>query len=199
MKKQHAILVALLLCGIATSLHAQTPSTLNVLAAESITAGARHTCVLTNGAAKCWGRNSAGQLGDGTFADSQIRVQVDGLTTNVEAIAAGAAHTCAIANGAAKCWGGNDFGELGRGFVGNAFNTPQLVIDLETSVTAIATGNNHACAIQNGAAKCWGINRFGQLGNNTQTNSATPVQVIGLSTGVMSIATRNIHTCAVQK
>ena len=128
-------------------------------------------------------------MGDGTFADSKIRVQVDGLTTNVVAISAGRAHTCAIASGAAKCWGGrNDFGELGRGFAGNNFNTPQLVIDLETGVTAIATGDNHSCAVQNGAAKCWGLNNFGKLGNSTQTNSATPVQVIDLFTGVMAIA-----------
>ena len=66
--------------------------------------------------------------------------------------------------------GGMRVGELGKGygFAGNDFNTPQLVIDLETGVTAIATGNNHSCAVQNGAGKCWGRNNdVGQLGNSS--------------------------------
>jgi alpha-tubulin suppressor-like RCC1 family protein len=38
--------------------------------AISITAGAEHTCaVLADGTARCWGRNDAGQLGDGTTTD----------------------------------------------------------------------------------------------------------------------------------
>ena len=206
MKKQHAILVVLLLCGMATSLHAQTPSTLNALAAESITAGISHTCVLINGAGKCWGANFFGQLGDGTFAGSQIRRQVVGLTTNVVAISAGGGHTCAIRNGAAKCWGGNGFGVLGRGFSENSFHTSQLVNDLETSVTAIAAGAFHTCAVQNGVVKCWGRNDFGQLGddrpgpftpNDSNEDHNTPQRVVGLSTGVTAIAVGFFHSCSV--
>ena len=87
--------------------------------AQAIAAGISHTCVLTNGAMKCWGFNRYGQLGDATEVDSKIRVQVDGLTMNVVAIAAGSLHTCAIVNGAAKCWGLNDFGQLGNGLSGS--------------------------------------------------------------------------------
>ena len=212
MKRQYAILVALLLCGMATSLHAQTPSTLKALAAESITAGFATTCAIQNGAAKCWGDNREGNLGDGSFTPSDLAIQVVGLTAGVTAITKETElHRCAIQNGAAKCWGDNGYGKLGRGFSGNGeqnsngFNTPQLVIDLETSVTVIAVGQQHTCAVQDGAAKCWGNNNTGQLGNGStndagrdnRRNRSTPQLVVGLSTGVMAIAAGGGHTCAV--
>jgi hypothetical protein len=39
-----------------------------------------------------------------------------------------------------------------------------------------------------GAAKCWGYNSDGQLGNNSTDASLVPVQVQGLSNGVTEIA-----------
>ncbi|MBK7660375.1 MAG: choice-of-anchor D domain-containing protein [Betaproteobacteria bacterium] len=47
----------------------------------AISAGSRHTCaVLRNGSVKCWGDNSAGQLGDGTITRRLSAVAVTGLT-----------------------------------------------------------------------------------------------------------------------
>src|SRR3989338_6536822 len=50
-----------------------------------------------------------------------------------------------------------------------------------TNVTAITAGWLYTCALVNGAAKCWGQNYFGQLGNNSNINSNTPVDVVGLA------------------
>ena len=52
------------------------------------------------------------------------------------------------------------------------------------TVTAIAAGYAHTCAVANDKAYCWGDNDRGQLGNNTATNSSVPVAVD--TTGVLA-------------
>src|SRR5205823_4921763 len=127
-----------------------------------------HSCaVLANGTAQCWGRNSEGQLGNGTLTGSTTPVVVSGLV-NAIAIAAGMFHSCAfLANGTARCWGQNFYGALGDGSTTDA-STPVVVSGLVLGArgVAIAAGDSHSCALlANAAAKCWGNNAKGQLGN----------------------------------
>ena len=84
-----------------------------------VTAGGAHTCALTDdGEVWCWGRNSEGQLGDGSKNAASSPVQVAGLPQGVTftSIAAGEGFTCGTASdGGAYCWGRNSDGQLGDG------------------------------------------------------------------------------------
>jgi hypothetical protein len=91
------------------------------LIAATISTGQAHSCAIReSGQAVCWGRNSAGQLGNGSNTSSNVPVNVTGLGDARE-ISAGVNHTCAIReSGQAVCWGIFIFGQLGNGTDANS-------------------------------------------------------------------------------
>jgi RHS repeat-associated protein/uncharacterized repeat protein (TIGR01451 family) len=161
------------------------------------TAGKYHTCALTTGgAAMCWGKNSNGQLGDGTTIQRIPPANVSGLTSGVSDVAAGVSHTCALMTGGVKCWGLNSTGQLGDNSTTQR-TTPVNVSGLTSGVAAITTGDYHTCALTtSGGVKCWGDNSNGQLGDNSTTQRTAPVDVSGLTSGVAAISAGGNHTCA---
>jgi len=64
------------------------------------------------------------------------------------------------------------------------------------NVTAISTGYAHSCALANGKAYCWGLNNYGQVGNNsTASTCPRPAQVQGLTSTVTALSAGFEHTC----
>ncbi len=166
---------------------------------KNVTSGYMHSCALTTkGKVWCWGWNGNGQLGDNTTTSASKPVAVAGLGTGVKAIDAGYYHTCAITKkGAVKCWGSNNTGQLGDNSTTSSL-TPVTVLGLTKGVRAISASYTHTCAITaSRAARCWGFNGQGALGDNSTTNSLKPVTVFGLTKGVKQISAGQLSTCAV--
>ena len=60
------------------------------LIAPLCTNGQKHSCALSSGGGvSCWGRNSNGQIGDGTTTDRYQPVAVAGLSSGVAMVALG--------------------------------------------------------------------------------------------------------------
>lgn len=166
------------------------------LQASSIDAGDFHSCAISNGGVKCWGRGSSGQIGNDSTANALVPVLVSNLTGTVTQVSAGGRHTCArLSNGDVWCWGENSDGQLGNGtFTGS--RVPVQVTGISTAA-AVSAGGNHTCAVlADGTLRCWGNNLRGQLGNNSTNDSNVPV-LVSLPTTVDAVAAGGSHTCAI--
>ena len=145
----------------------------------TVSAGGSHACgVTSDGAAYCWGDNSAGALGDGTTTSQTAPVLVAG-GLHFKAVSAGAQSTCAVTtDNAAYCWGDNSLGQLGDGTTASR-STPGPVVG-GLSFVAIRARFQAVCGVlASGAAFCWGDNSHGQLGDGTTTQRTAPVAVAG--------------------
>jgi alpha-tubulin suppressor-like RCC1 family protein len=165
-----------------------------------VAAGNGFSCAVTNaGGVKCWGRNTYGQLGDGSTATRTSPVDVTGIASGAIAVAAGGDHACAIlATSALKCWGRNDSGQLGNGSLASS-PAPVAVTGLGFGVSVVSLGTDHSCAIgPNSALLCWGSGQNGKIGDGAAatTPRTTPTAVAGLPSGVSTVAAGATHTCA---
>jgi alpha-tubulin suppressor-like RCC1 family protein len=174
---------------------------------SAIAVGSSNTCALmSSGGVKCWGFNGYGQLGNGTSSNltaGSLPVNVIGLTSDVSRITVGGDHTCVLTSiGAVKCWGANFAGQLGIGTSdGFAHPIPVDVSGLTNSVSSIAAGRQHTCALMTSTdIKCWGINQEGQLGDGTTMTRNSPVDVIEvpIPPDQIIIVTTNAPTHAVE-
>lgn len=84
---------------------------------ESVSVGWRHACAITeNKKLKCWGRNSNGQIGNGTTTGPMTSPTLIDGSSDYKVVNAGILHTCALKeNDDLFCWGNNSLGELGDG------------------------------------------------------------------------------------
>lgn len=162
----------------------------------AIRTGAVHACALVNGGVKCWGYNGDGELGNDSTTDSAVPVDVQGLTSGVTSLTVAATSSCAVTSaGAVVCWGYGNYGVLGNGS-DNDSHVPTTAVGLTSGVQSVSFGGLSTCALlTSGAVKCWGYNRYGQLGDGTTTDSYAAVDVTGLSSGVTQLSAGGYHAC----
>jgi alpha-tubulin suppressor-like RCC1 family protein len=149
----------------------------------------------SDGTVWAWGWNRNGVLGDGTptGSDSDVPVQVTGLS-NVIQIAAGATSAMAVRVQARRgsvvrtvwTWGNNSFGQLGDGTTTSSA-TPVEVSGINVpAVTVISAGGGFSMVLgSDGSVWGWGANGDGELGNGTTTSELRPVEILdGAVTGI---------------
>src|SRR5262249_35065365 len=138
----------------------------------SISAGGSHAMALKSGGTVwAWGFNGSGQVGDGTFNQQLLPVQVAapvgaGFFTGASAIAAGSTFSLAVkSDGSVFAWGANNAGQLSYSPANpQTSNKPIPVLNL-TGAQTIAAGDSHSIVLEgNGSVFAWGANNAGQLG-----------------------------------
>ena len=177
----------------------------NLTGVVAIAAGMDHSLALkSDGTVWGWGRNSFGQLGNGTTATYSAPVRVSSLE-RVTAISAGQFHSLALRDdGTVWGWGHNNHWQLGNG---NSIDqtTPTQVkessgVGFLTGVVATSAGEGFSFALKSdGTVWGWGRNSFGELGIESGSSSIiyAPVQAINL-TGIRTISAGNNTSIALK-
>lgn len=146
------------------------------LTAKASCGGDHSLAIKTDGTLWSWGRNSFGQLGNGTTTASLVPAQIGTGHTWI-AISCGAHSSTAIRSDSTLwSWGWNYFGMVGNGTTSN--------VTLPTQIGSahwkhISSGcGYHTMGVQsNGSLWTWGRNQWGQLGDNTTVDKYSPVQI----------------------
>jgi len=137
--------------------------------ASLLSAGSRHTCALADKQVYCWGDNTNGQLGTGTFESSPVPQPVTGLYDGVYALASGEKYTCALSPDQSEtvkgiqCWGDNQFGQLANTGVLKNSSVPVDVMGFTGEKVSITAGYEYTCVLtKDDRTFCWGITNYGQ-------------------------------------
>ena len=170
----------------------------------SVVAGAAHSIALAaDGTLYAFGHNGYGQLGDSTTTYRATPIKVlkgaysgttclgDNANNPITSIAAGGAHSIALAaDGSVYAFGDNGYGALGdnttttrstpiKVLKGAYSGTTYMGDNANNPIISVSAGAKHSIALAaDGTVYAFGLNGYGQLGDNTTTNRATPIQVL---------------------
>jgi alpha-tubulin suppressor-like RCC1 family protein len=154
--------------------------------------------LLKNGAYYNWGYNAAGQLGNGTTAESAVPVRVV-LPGPVRQVFQGGSgpkngQTIAIlANGSVWAWGDNDRGQLGDGTRVSSEVPLRVHVPDGVSFVKVSSGGYASYAIdRTGRLWAWGDNTSGQLGTGANDAVATEPVRVGVRLTQVSSTAQNV-------
>lgn len=178
----------------------------------AIDAGGSHACGLFgDGRLKCWGDNSAGQLGvDATAygnrdavlgnAAGEMGASLPVVLVGVSAFSLHGRSTCAVSGEQLYCWGANLNGFI-RGSPTSDVAAP-LRVDVGAAVKAVAVTEEHGCVLTTGnTVRCWGNNTDGQLATGNETpiypvSGVAAAVTIDLGATAKAVAAGGRRSCA---
>jgi alpha-tubulin suppressor-like RCC1 family protein len=180
------------------------------LAFRLVSSGRAHTCgVTTEDKVYCWGANTEGQLGSGTWNGPEQCEDSSGEMWGCSwpvavlselrflSVSAGDFFTCGVTtDNHAYCWGSNSEGKLGDGTTSSRLTPVPVAGGL--SFRQVSAGLSHTCGVTtDNRAYCWGRNDLGQLGDGTQVDHRlTPVRVAG-TLRFRQVSAAGSHTCGI--
>ncbi len=186
---------------------------------RTVCTGSAHVCATDGGVVYCWGRNNAGQLGDGpddfnpsthiTCPDGadcsptpRAVQQATGDLGDVIELACGENHTAALTRGGrVYTWG-----SVGDGGLGGPSRGGHIAVEVAglTGVDHIIGGRYHTCARIGSSYRCWGHNATmegttildDRLGSDTtMIEGAAPLAAPAWE-GAIDLALGGYYTCA---
>ena len=169
-----------------------------------IAGGYEHSMAIAqDGNVFSWGYNKYGQLGNNSTELSLIPVQVvkgdysgtmylgDNASNKIIKVVLGDSFSAALAeDGTVYTWGNNYYGQLGNNstaeshypirVVKGAYNGATYLGDnASNKIIDIEVAFYHVIALaEDGSVYSWGRNNYGQLGNNSTSQSNYPIQVL---------------------
>jgi uncharacterized repeat protein (TIGR02543 family) len=189
----------------------------NLKTGEKITQvslGENYSSALTsNGRIFTWGRNSNGQLGDGTISQRTTPTEITAsfnlsVGETITQISLGAFHSSALtSNGRLFTWGLNSNGQLGDGTMPSRTTPTEITVRFNLRageiITQVSLGSFHSSAItSNGLLFTWGLNSSGQLGDNSTTNRNVPTIItarfsLGSGETITQLSLGSFHSSAI--
>ena len=173
--------------GIGTFSNQCTPQLIAGLTHKKVVqicCGYDHSMALTSDTELfAWGRNTFGQLGDGTYRCSVLPIKI--YIDKVISINSGRLHSLALNDaGQVYVWGMNEDGQLGRHYNCDIrdgrdkamCNTPSLVNGLNCVIKKAVCGRDHTLLLtEDGHVYAFGRNDYGQVGNGSTISQFKPV------------------------
>lgn len=147
----------------------------------------RTSCALTQSPDNkiyCWGDGSGGQIGNNNAANKLVPTAVistgalSGKT--IQNVYLGNLRACALdSNGESYCWGVK---YTGSGNTNEVTASPDKVLTSGVlngvAIKDMGVGADRCAIGTNNRAYCWGINTYGEIGDNSITDRTVPVEVL---------------------
>ena len=145
-----------------------------------------------------WGRNSYGQLGNGTDENSNMPICISDIEgnalrgKNIIKIQGYDIITALDSEGKVYTWGRNRYGQLGNGSDIEYSNEPICISEIEgnalrgKNIIKIQGYNTITVLDSEGKVYTWGRNNYGQLGNGTNEDSNVPICISDIPDNVLN-------------
>jgi alpha-tubulin suppressor-like RCC1 family protein len=160
-----------------------TPVELPFSGVTALAGAGEHATYDAGGTLYSCGGGHNGELGDGSMADSETPVKVQGLNgQQVTTLVAAYSNAGALlANGEYFDWGLDGDGQLGNGTVGHSSDVP-VQVPLPAPVSQVVQGGSlpgngqTLVMLTDGSLRGWGDGQFYQLGNGRKGVFPSPVK-----------------------
>lgn len=180
-----------------TTVQASTNNQNNIIYERQtvFTSGEHTLAIKQDGTLWSWGRNNAGQLGNGTNNDRTSMDQVLGIDNVISVSGTSSSSLALKSDGTLWSWGSNINGQLGDGTTENK-STPVQVMGLNNIVSISGGGSFYLALKSDGTVWSWGANDSGQLGIGTSGGYRSVPEQIPNLTDIVAISTGTRHAIA---